>query len=156
VLTPDEIVMQQFKTAFRGYDQQEVGNFQTVVAKELQHLHDQINLLKNKLHKQEEHLNTFRDKEETLNNALLSSQRYTDQMNNEAEKSAREIIQNAQTKGRKIVQKEQKEVEKLQKQQETLRQENKQFMQRIRYILKEHEELLTTFEEENVAARAGK
>ncbi|MFC1853757.1 DivIVA domain-containing protein [candidate division CSSED10-310 bacterium] len=156
MLTPAEILDKEFKTIFRGYDPQFVKQFLNSVAQEMQKLLDENNHLKKIAQKQEDLLNEFRTKEDTLNNALLSSQKYIDQMKQEAEENAQEIILAAQTEGRKKVEKEMLETERLHKQQENLRQENNQFIQRIRFILKEHEELISKFEEENVAARARK
>lgn len=151
MLTPAEIRSKSFKSAFRGADAREVELFLQQVADEIEHLQNELNHVKKLAQKHEEMYNAYREKEETLNNTLLSSQKFMDHMKHEAELHRQEILQAAHEEGRKIIQRESREIERLKKQQETLRQENKQFQQRIRYIIKEHEELLARLEEENHA-----
>lgn len=156
MLVPEDVLEKKFKTVFRGYDPEEVESYLNTLASEIKSFIDEINMLKHYSQKQEDELNDFRAKEDTLNNALLSSQRFIDNMKAETEKNAQQVLDEARNEGRRLVQVELKEVERLKKQQQVLRRENKQFMDRIRYIINEHEELLVKVEKENSAARDGK
>ena len=80
MLIPGEIAEKRFKTSFRGFDPREVIQFLNLVAQELQRLIDENNRLKQSAQKQEDFLNEFRAKEDTLKNALISSQKLGDQI----------------------------------------------------------------------------
>lgn len=151
MLTPGEIREQEFKTAFRGYDPREVENFLDFIADEVERIIEENNKLKQNAQRLEDELNDFYAKEETLSNALLSSQEFIDKMTKDARKKAEETISSAQAKAQKKVQKELGELDKIKKQREVLQQENQQFMQRLRYIINEHLDLLTKIEQENRA-----
>ncbi|MBN2384664.1 DivIVA domain-containing protein [bacterium] len=156
MLTPGEIRDKDFKASFRGYDSREVQLFLELVADEMELLNEENKRLKQVLQKKDDELEDFYAKEETLHNALLSTQKFIDQQKDEARKEAENLVLNAQTEARKKVQKEIQEVERLQKQKDILIQENAQFRQRLRYLINEHLELLSRLDQEDKNESASK
>jgi len=150
MLTPGDIRDKEFKsTVFGNLDAKEVTNFLDLVADEIERLRDEIDRLKKISQKQEDEIHEYYDKKDTLDNMLFNAQKIHDKIIEDANKKKEEVILEAQTKARKSYQKEFQEVEQLKKQQDRLRHENNQFMQRLRYIINEHLELLSKCEKES-------
>lgn len=91
-LTPLDILGAEFSRGIRGYDTDAVRAFLQRVAASMEELLRERGELRQNLHRMEQDLSSFREREEALQNALVA-----------AEKTAERTIENAQSEGQRIV-----------------------------------------------------
>jgi len=108
-ITPLDIQQQQFRMRFRGFDMVEVDNFLELLAGEFEELLKESNQLKEEDRRKLARISELEAVEKDLRETLVSVQRITDEMKNNARKEAELIIEEGKTEGRKIVQNAQAE-----------------------------------------------
>ena len=87
----------------RGYDAEEVDEFLDEIIVDFEKMQRELDVLKTQLSNYSENMNSYREKEISLNNALLSAQRFADQLKRDAEAKAAEIIAQAEEEAKKII-----------------------------------------------------
>lgn len=102
-ITPIDIQQHQFKTRPLGYDKGGVDHFLELVADELERLHTQIQELKEEAGRNRKSLDEMREREATLKETLLTTQKVTDELKTNARKEAEIVIAEAQLQGERIV-----------------------------------------------------
>jgi len=95
VLTPSEIVNKEFKRSVGGYNTREVDEFLERVADLLEELVSQVRTLKEKDEQQQTQLEQYREIENTLRDALASSQRFSEDILDTAKREAHALIEEA-------------------------------------------------------------
>lgn len=103
-ITPIDIQQHRFKTRALGYDKAGVDCFLEQVADELERFHLQVQQLKEELARTCSALDEMKEREITLKEALLTTQRMTDELKANARKEAEIIVAEAELKGDRIVQ----------------------------------------------------
>lgn len=103
MLKPMDIHNKEFKKAMRGYDAEEVDEFLDEIIVDFEKMQREMDVLKTQLNNYSENMNSYREKEISLNNALVSAQRFADQLKKDAETKAAEIIAQAEEEARKII-----------------------------------------------------
>ena len=103
MLKPMDIHNKEFKKVMRGYDVEEVDEFLDEIIVDFEKMQRELDVLKTQISNYSENMNSYREKELSLNNALLSAQRFADQLTQDAERKAAEIIANAEREAEKIV-----------------------------------------------------
>ena len=103
MLKPMDIHNKEFKKAMRGYDAEEVDEFLDEIIVDFEKMQRELDVLKTQLNNYSENMNSYREKEISLNNALVSAQRFADQLKKDAETRAAEIIAQAEEEARKII-----------------------------------------------------
>lgn len=103
MLKPMDIHNKEFKKAMRGYDAEEVDEFLDEIIVDFEKMQRELDVLKTQLSNYSENMNSYREKEISLNNALLSAQRFADQLKRDAEAKAAEIIAQAEEEAKKII-----------------------------------------------------
>lgn len=103
MLKPMDIHNKEFKKAMRGYDAEEVDEFLDEIIVDFEKLQRELDVLKTQLSSYSENMNSYREKEISLNNALLSAQRFADQLKKDAEARAAEIIAQAEEDAKNII-----------------------------------------------------
>ena len=103
MLKPMDIHNKEFKKSMRGYDAEEVDEFLDEIIVDFEKMQREIEILKKQVDNYNENISTYREKEISLNNALVSVQRFADQMKKDAEDKASEIIADAQAEAEKII-----------------------------------------------------
>jgi cell division initiation protein len=102
-ITPIDIQQYQFKTRLLGYETAGVDNFLEMVADELEKLHRQNQELKEDLARTRSALGEMRDREATLKETLLTTQRISEEIKANARSEAAIIRTDAELKGERIV-----------------------------------------------------
>lgn len=102
-ITPIDIQQQQFKTRPLGYDKNGVDHFLELVAEELERLHHAHHELKEELSHTRAALNEMREREVTLRETLVTTQKMTDDLKANARREAEIHIADAQLRGERIV-----------------------------------------------------
>jgi cell division initiation protein len=103
-ITPIDIQQHRFKTRALGYDKAGVDCFLEQVADELERFHLQVQQLKEELARTRSVLDEMKEREITLKEALLTTQRMTDELKANARKEAEIIVAEAELKGDRILQ----------------------------------------------------
>lgn len=103
MLKPMDIHNKEFKRVMRGYDVEEVDEFLDEIIVDFEKMQRELDVLKTQISNYSENMNTYREKELSLNNVMLSAQRFADQLTVDAERKAAEIIANAEREAERIV-----------------------------------------------------
>ena len=103
MLKPMDIYNKEFKRVMRGYDVEEVDEFLDEIIVDFEKMQRELDVLKTQISNYSENMNNYREKELSLNNVMLSAQRFADQLTVDAERKAAEIIANAEREAEKIV-----------------------------------------------------
>lgn len=131
-LTPLDVIHTAFSKSIRGYNAQEVDEFKDKVAKALEELLEENQLLKEKTAAMDEKLRDYTTKEITLQNTLVFAEKSAEERVSSAKKEAELIVEEAQVRAGR-------EKELLQKEMDAMREEK-------RKILTEKEKALTDLE----------
>ena len=102
-MTPRDIQNMRFPQKMRGYDPQEVDNFLTLAAEELQQALGDHERLQRETREQRERLREAEDKEKQLQEALLRAQRVADEIVSTARREAQLLVKEAELTGDRIV-----------------------------------------------------
>jgi len=102
-ITPIDIQQHQFKTRLLGYDTAGVDHFLEMVADELERLHRSGQELKEELARTRAALEEMRQRESTLKETLLTTQKVSDDIKRNARNEADIIITDAELKAERIV-----------------------------------------------------
>ncbi len=103
MLKPMDIHNKEFKRVMRGYDVEEVDEFLDEIIVDFEKMQRELDVLKTQISSYSENMNSYREKELSLNNVMMSAQRFADQLTLDAERKAAEIIANAEREAEKIV-----------------------------------------------------
>ncbi len=103
MLKPIDIHNKEFKKVMRGYDVDEVDEFLDEIIVEFKKLQRELDLMKNQLNNFSESMDTYREKEVSLNNTLVSAQRFADQLVRDAEVKAAAIIAGAEAEAERML-----------------------------------------------------
>jgi cell division initiation protein len=103
-ITPHDIRQQQFTVRmFRGFDPQEVDAFLEDVADDYETLLKEAQLLKEQLAAQEERQRGVIERERTLQETLVTTQRLVEEMKAAAKRESDLIVREAELRGEKAV-----------------------------------------------------
>lgn len=103
MLKPMDIHNKEFKKAMRGYDAEEVDAFLDEIIVDFEKMQRELDVLKTQISNYSENMSSYREKEASLNNTLLSAQRFADQLKKDAEEKAAQIVASAEEEARKIL-----------------------------------------------------
>ena len=103
MLKPMDIHNKEFKKVMRGYDVEEVDEFLDEIIVDFEKLQRELDVLKTQISNYSENMNNYREKDLSLNNVMLSAQRFADQLTQDAERKAADIIANAEREAEKII-----------------------------------------------------
>jgi len=103
VLTPLEVRKQEFKKGMSGYNVQEVRNFLTLVAEELENQARQNAALNERIKELDAKIEDYRRMEKLLQDTLTTTQQATDQLRENAKKEAETIVEQAKLDGDRIL-----------------------------------------------------
>lgn len=102
-ITPIEIQQHQFKTRLLGYDTAAVDHFLEMLADELERLHKQNHELKESLARTRTSLEQMREREQALQQTLMTAQQVTEELKENARKEAEIILAEAHIEGERVV-----------------------------------------------------
>lgn len=142
-ITPIDIQQQHFKTKMMGgYDQGEVDQFLEQVAEELEILTIDGQQLRDELSRTKLALEEMQNREATLKETLITTQRMTDDLKANARREAELIIANAQVRAEQIIQQTEDRRVKIVAEIQALRREKVAFETNLRMAIESHLRLL--------------
>ena len=110
-LTVKDILEKTFKRSFKGYDEDEVDKFLDQVIDEFKAMQSELATLKDELATARENVGKVKHSEETIMNTLISAQKTSEHMINEAKRKAEVIISSAEATARQKNQQTLRELE---------------------------------------------
>lgn len=137
MITPLDIENKEFKKGIRGYKESEVDQFLDEIKEDYERLYKENVELKDKLKISTDQLDRYKGIEETLKNTLIVAQNTAEEISGSAHKKSELIIEEAQLKGRKMIEEANNEVIKIRYQYEELRKEFLMFKGRFKNLLEE-------------------
>lgn len=142
-ITPIDIQQQQFKSKLvGGYDQADVDSFLEQIAETVEQLNVEQQQLQGELARTRAGLEEMRERESTLKETLITTQKVTDDLKANAKREAELIVANAQLRGERILQEtEEKRLQLLAELQE-LRRQRVEFESNLRSMIEGHLRLL--------------
>ncbi len=114
-VTPFDLRNQRFRKAFRGFDTIEVTSFLGAVADDYEQALRETDQLRQNLARLEAMLNEHREHEKNLRNTLLTAQRLSDGIKNNAEEEARRLLREAEGRSALLLEKTQSQLEDVQR-----------------------------------------
>ena len=145
-ITPLDIRKQEFRRALRGFDSEEVEAFLDIIADEYEKLTGENLALREKVKSLEGTLAEYRQLENTLRDTLVTGQRMTDQVQENAKKEAELILRDAELKAGKVVEDAKRQVSHIVSQISELKSGRNSLIARLRAICNSQMELLESFE----------
>ena len=112
-ISPMDMRQQRFRSAMRGYDRTEVVAFLTEAADDYEHAMREIDRLRGDLMRMEALLAEHRERENNLRDTLLTAQRLSEELRENAQTEAKLIVREAQGRADLLLQKAQVRLEEL-------------------------------------------
>jgi cell division initiation protein len=147
-ITPLEIRKHPFRSAFKGFDRDQVNSFLNMVADEVETLIRQNNELATQLKSNEQKLEHYTRIEKTLNETLITAQRATDEGRVNAQKEAELILKDAQIRASRHEDEVRRRVDGIEAELVALRNQRDSFLARFKAMLRTQLDLLTTISED--------
>jgi len=148
-ITPLDIQQQQFRVRFRGFDMVEVDNFLDLLANEFEELLKENNQVREEDRHKAERINQLEAGEKELRDTLVSVQRITEEMKNNARKEGELIIEEAKLNARKILEGAQAQALQIEGEINQLKRQRAEFEASLRATVEMHWRLLESTEEDS-------
>lgn len=141
-ISPIDIQNKQFKVKIRGFDIQEVDQFLEEMANSFELLQNENKNRAQLIKRLEQDNKAYKEREETLKNTLIHSQKVMEQMKENARSSADIIIADAEVKAEKILNKAHNRLSQLYEDISELKRQRMQIEIQLRSVLESHTRLL--------------
>jgi cell division initiation protein len=147
-ITPHDIRQQQFTVRmFRGFEPQEVDAFLEDVADDYESLLKECQLLKEQLAAQEERQRGVIERERTLQDTLVTTQRLTEEMKAAAKREAELIVREAELREEKAVEAARGEEARIRVDIQALKRMRRQVMEELAATLERYHRMLASEDE---------
>ncbi|NLN14418.1 MAG: DivIVA domain-containing protein, partial [Tissierellia bacterium] len=105
MITPLDIQKKEFKKAIRGYDPKDVDSFLDELLIDYENIYKENIELKDKVNLLADQIRQYKTLEETLKDTLIVAQSTADEVTSSARKKAENIIEEAEIKGQRLIEK---------------------------------------------------
>jgi cell division initiation protein len=150
-VTPIDIQQKRFHVVFRGYERLEVEVFLDQVRDEMEMLLREMSELREFRQSYDERLRELNEREETVKNTMLLTQKLMEDQKDNARREAAVIIKEAEFRGQQILSDAQDERAKLEVDIQDLKRRKHHFLQDVKKVVQMHQEMVS-FEEAGGAA----
>lgn len=120
-LMPMDLRQQTFRTAFRGFDPEQVTEFLNEAADSFEQSRRDIDQVRQELGDLKAALKEHQDREGTLRNTMMSAQRMADQIHETAQQEARVIVREAESRADLVLEKARARIEEIEREIDQLR-----------------------------------
>jgi cell division initiation protein len=145
-ITPLDIQQKRFHMGFRGYDRGEVETFLDLVREDMELLLREVTELREFRQTYEDRLRELHEKEETVKNTMIMTQKIAEDLKENARKEASLLLQDAELRSQQIVGNAQQEKARIEAELQELRRRKHHFLQDIKKVIQMHLEMVN-FEE---------
>jgi cell division initiation protein len=147
-ITPLDIQQQKFRVRFRGFDMVEVDNFLDLLANEFEELIKENHQLREEDRRKLARINELEAEEKELRNTLVSAQRITEEMKNNARREGELIIEEAKGNAQRIFDSIQAQALQVETEINQLKRQRVQFEASLKAIIEMHLKMLEKFKED--------
>lgn len=147
-----DIQRQKFKTVFHGYDAEEVKSYLTSIAEQMEELSRQNDKYKQEIDHLKDTLSDFEERDKILKNTLVTAQKNSEALTNNARKESELIVKEAEFKAAKVMEHAQNQVLKIQKDMMDLKLQRKALQDKIQTSISIMQKMLEYQQEEEKAA----
>jgi cell division initiation protein len=102
-ISPQDILSQEFKTKIKGYDKEEVKNFLLSISESIELENSEKENSKKELEQLKININKLEKRENVLRDTLISAQKFSKEIKNNAEREVQLIIKEAEMRAEDIV-----------------------------------------------------
>lgn len=159
MLTPLDIQKKEFRHVLRGYSEDEVDTFLDQAAQEFEKLIRENQELREKIVQTEQSVARYREIEDAIKNTMVMAQKNTDELRQNAEKEARNLVdrsrieaeqlaREAEQEAAGLLQEAEKKVSEMESEYNRLKREAQVFKVRFRSFLESQIKLLDSEEEQ--------
>jgi len=141
------ILKDDFKLSLRGYNRQEVNKFLIKIKENYQELLKRNKILSEEVERLEKEVRKYKEKEDRVEEALISAQRSAQLINESSNERAKLIIKEAELRAKKITENGEKEYNKLEQEIISLKRQKRLFLTKLKSLIKAHSELLEFYED---------
>jgi cell division initiation protein len=145
-VTPIDIQQKRFHLVFRGYERTEVEMFLDLVRDEMETLVREVTELRDFRQSYDQRLRELNEREETVKNTLLMTQKLMEDQKDSANRAADAIIKEAEVRRLQLLNNAQDEKAKLDVDIQELKRRKHHFLQDVKKVIEMHREMVT-FEE---------
>ncbi len=151
-VTPLDIQQKRFHVAFRGYERTEVEMFLDLVRDEMEVLVREVTELREFRQSYDQRLRELNDKEDTVKNTMLMTQKLMEDQKDNARREAALIIKDSEIRSHQIVGNAQQEKARLESEIQELRRRKHHFFEDLKRVIQVHQEMVN-FEENGSDAK---
>lgn len=141
-VSPIDIQQKRFHVAFRGFDRTEVEMFLDLVRDEMETLVREIAELREFRQVYDERMRELNEKEETIKNTMLMTQKLMEDQKDNARREAAVIIKEAEFRGQQLLSSAQDEKLKLDADILDLKRKKHHFLQDVKKVVQMHQEMV--------------
>lgn len=153
-ITPLDIQQKRFHTGFRGYERGEVETFLDLVREDMELLLREVTELREFRQTYEDRMRELHEKEETVKNTMIMTQKMAEDLKENARKEAALLMKDAELRGQQTTAKAQEEKARIEADLLELRRRKHHFLQDIKKVVQMHLEMVN-FEEGGSEAKDG-
>ena len=141
----DDIIKQTFERRMRGYDSVQVHEFLDGLAREWDHLQDEVKRATADSEQQHRELKEYRRRERSLHDALDMAKQVAEEVRHQADRDAELIIAEAELKAERILAGVENRLMVMREELMMLQQQRIRFEAELRATLEAHRRMLETF-----------
>jgi cell division initiation protein len=141
-VTPIDIQQKRFHVVFRGYERTEVEMFLDLVRDEMETLLREVTEHRDFRQSYDQRLRELNEREETVKNTLLMTQKLMEDQKDSARVTAEAIVKEAEVRGLQILSNAQDEKAKLEVDIQELKRRKHHFLQDVRKVVQMHQEMV--------------
>lgn len=150
-ITPIEILNKEFDKRFRGYDEEQVHDYLTVIVSELERLTRENTDLTQQLATSQEKLRYFEQLQDSLNNSIVVAHEAAERLKQNARKEAELILFEAEREADRLIIDANANVQRIITNNEELRRNGQQLQAQIRHMLSTQLDWLDNMEQFGIA-----
>jgi len=147
-ITPLDILQRRFSKRWRGVDPHEVKDFMELISGEFEELIRESRFLEEELKKLNSVVASFRERENTIKETMITVQKVTQDMKNNVKKEAEIVLAEAKVKADEIISKAHSRAAELASEINSLKKQRIQFESEFQSLIETHLKLLNAGQEE--------
>ena len=141
-VTPIDIQQKRFHVVFRGYERTEVEMFLDLVRDEMETLAREVAELRDFRQVYDQRLRELNEREETVKNTLLMTQKLMEDQKDSARVTAEAIVKEAEVRRLQILSNAQDEKAKIEVDIQELKRRKHHFLQDVKKVVQMHQEMV--------------
>ncbi len=150
-ITPIDIQQKRFHVTFRGYERTEVETFLDQVREEMEALMREVTELREFRQVYDDRLGEVRQKEETVKNTMVMTQKLMEDQKDNARREAALVIKDAEIRSQQIIGSVHEQKVKLEAEIQNLKRMRHHFLEDVKKVVQMHLEMVNYEEGSNAA-----